>query len=98
MVIMTFIVISVVLLLAVGLYVVGNIILEIENGFVYFAWGMIAFLICVAAYLSYAVPSFATNTTPVSASTKSATAPKTSTDASTAPAAQQQETEINLLQ
>jgi uncharacterized membrane protein YukC len=87
MVIMTFTVISVILLLTVGLFVIGSIIWEVEKGFVYFAWGMIALLICVAAYLTYAVPSFANNTKPA-ASAAPATAQSNT----------QQDTVINLLQ
>jgi hypothetical protein len=95
MVIMTLIIIGAVLLLAAGLYFIAGYFMEMEHGFVYFAWGMIALLVCVAAYLTYAVPSFAVNTKPAVSSPTTSPAP---TGASTAPAASHQDTEINLLQ
>jgi hypothetical protein len=105
MVILTFIIIGGVLLLVAGLYVVAGYMSEVENGFVYFAWGMVALLICVAVYLSYAVPSFAQYKLPAASKTTAVTQAAVqgsaqTTDETTPQAAVEQkpEMEINLLQ
>jgi uncharacterized membrane protein len=51
--------ICVLAVLAVGLHLVSRELWELENGFLYFTFGMVLLIVGVAVYMTYAVPTFA---------------------------------------